>query len=381
MSLPDQLHRIAERAPVADIPHDTWARARSARRRDRALTLAGVVAALALLATAIVWLPERLDPPVADTDGAGVPDHLYAVPERLTDHTSEAGWTSEEVSDDVTIGTGAAAWLTPSGGVPVVVGADGAYHLLDLPGYAGKNWWMSVGALFEPTIALSPDGRSLAYSWAEFGPDAASEPIPSGVRVLDLESGDARTFPLPGDEGTMVETLAWSPDGRWLAWSGARLASWTAETMGGGTPAAGRIDLHSGRREEVLSNRLWDASLGVDGTGRVALGGDARLLFWDGRTFTAARVATTGDRHVASGPDGSWAAPGVDRVTLLDARRTRDLEVGPAQGFGADPLGWLGPDVVVVTDDGDGDGQVVLVPTRGGGPGRSPRWRRAPCAR
>lgn len=362
MTLHDELQRIADHAPIVGVPPETWRRARRARMRDRTLIVTATVALVALVAGVATWLPHRADPPVADSDSLGVPDHLYAVPDRLSGQTPEDGWTSSAVEDDPAVGTAAAAWLTPAG-LPVVVGAaDGSYHLLDLPGYAGNSWSMHVASLHDPTIALSPDGGRLAYSWADFGPDSANEPIPSGLRIVNLRTGEVETFPLPGEEGTIVTSIAWSPDGRWLGWAGARMSSWTEMSMGGSTGFAGRIDLTSRTRAEIEIGNP-DSSLGIAGSGALAIGDDARLRLWDGRRMTRASVAGPTGLPIAAGPDGTWAVPGFNVVTLLDGADFRDLPVEEAPMIFA--LGSVGPDLVVATDRNDGTGRTYLVPTSG----------------
>jgi hypothetical protein len=225
---------------------------------------------------------------------------------------------------------------------------------------------MHIATLHDPTIALSPDGGRLAYSWAELGPESADEPVPSGVRVVDLRSGEVETFPLPGAEGTVVESIAWSPDGRWVAWSGARMVSWTEMSMGGSTAVAGRIELATGQRQELPIPRADQPSVGVDDHGVVALGDDARVRFWDGRQITRASVATVGALRIGAGPHGTWAAPGMNGVTVLDGADVRDVHVaGNGVAF---PVGSAGAGLVVVTDHNDGTGTGYLVPTRAGRP-------------
>ncbi|WP_296606302.1 hypothetical protein, partial [Nocardioides sp.] len=299
------------------------------------------------------------------TDGLGVPDHLYRVPDRLSAQTPEDGWRSGAVEHDPAVGTAAAAWLTPAGGLPVVVGAaDGDYHLLDLPGYAGNNWWMHV-TLHEPTIALSPDGSRLAYSWAEFGPDSDNEPIPSGIRVVDLRTGETSTYALEGAEGTVVTEIAWSPGARWLGWAGARMASWTEMSMGGSDGVAGRIELASDARTE-LDIGSPEVSIGIDDRGVLAVGSGSRLRLWDGRHTDRARVTGLTDLPIAAGPGGAWAVPGTEVVTLLEGDDVRDIPVDGATRVFA--LGATAGDLVVSTDRNDGTGTTYLVASDGGAP-------------
>ena len=292
MTLHDELQRIADRAPVADVPDDTWSRARGARKRDLALTIAGVAAVLALVAGAVAWVPGHLDPPIADTDSLGVPDHLYAVPERMEARENDDTWMRDEVTDDPTVvGVGAAAWLTNSG-LPVVVGAsDGAYHLLDLDDFIGNVWRFTAG-LGSPVVSLSPDGRELAYGYAVFGPDSETEPIPSGIRVVDLTTGAVREIPVPGEEGTAVGQIEWSPDGSWLAFTGMQQSYWTKDSMGTSQylddagPVLGRVPPGSDT-PEVRSVGNDEVGLAVDDRGTVTwVNGRVRVWDQDGVTVT-----------------------------------------------------------------------------------------------
>ena len=141
----------------------------------------------------------------------------------------------DEVTDDPTVvGVGAAAWVTDRG-CRSSSDADGDYHLLDLPDFVGNNWTLRRG-LGNPVVALSPDGRELAYGYAVFGPDADTEPIPSGIRVVDLTTGELREIPVPGKQGTAVSQIEWSPDGSWLAFTGMQQDTWTTQSMGSRGP-------------------------------------------------------------------------------------------------------------------------------------------------
>lgn len=327
MSIHDELERIAARAPEVAVPPGTWGRAQRARRRERYGVLAAVVVLVALAGT-LAWLPTRddgVDP--ARSDGLGVPDRLEDVPERLARTDADGvGWESEEVTDDVTaVGRGAAAWLAGRG-LPVVVDATrGGYHLLDLPDFLGNR----VGNLrtTDPAVALSPDGRRLAYAYAEVGPAAETEPVPSGVRVVDLASGKLRSIPVLGEEGTAVSRIAWSPDGRWLAFVGQQQSWWTENGMGVSRyldragPVLGRIG-PAEDRAEIRPISMDVGGLSVDDAGEVTFGyGPARS--WDGtRTTRAVGIDEASPEHLGTLPDGS-------RLRLRAEDRAAILLVSP----------------------------------------------------
>ena len=145
-SLRDELHRIGDRAPVAEVAPDTWRRARRARRRDGLLVLASAAAAVALVFGVIGALPSHQAPPIATGDGGAVPSHIWAVPERMAAQDNNEQWMRDEVESDLAIGRAAAAYVM-NDGLPVVIGAfDGSYHLLDLPGFNGRLMLMRSAA-------------------------------------------------------------------------------------------------------------------------------------------------------------------------------------------------------------------------------------------
>lgn len=362
-----ELVRIADAAPIVPVdPHETWARARHARLRDRGLALAGAAAVVALGVGLVSRLPTPPEPAVTGSSAPGLPDHLYTVPERMSARSGDnhEAWLRDEVTSDLTVGLAAAAWLTPDG-LPVVVDAtEGRYHLLDLPDFSGNNWITAVG-LHPATIALSPDGRSLAYSWATFGPDAATAPIPSGVRIVDLESGAVREVPLPGEEGTAVEALGWSADSRWLAWGGARLGSWTTRSMGQSEPVAGRIPPGATSGEEYVPRRVhpFDAAVGVDVRGRVSLFGNGAVNTWDGRHQRVVPLdeLDTSARQASVDRGGRMAVPSHDghTVLVLETAGATVRRAGVAAADEADrvvrPLGWVGDELLMTTHGTTGD--------------------------
>jgi hypothetical protein len=190
-ALPEELRRIADQAPVAHVPADTWTRARAARRRNLAAGVIASAAGVALVAGLAFGVTgdDKTQPPVTDTGTPGVPDRIEAVPADAT-----------RLEDDLAVGRSAAAFLTGDG-VPVVIDAtDGSYHLLDLPGATG-------GAL-----ALSPEGDFLAYATT------------TGVGVLDLSTGevssDVDTSDIYTDPPAATQ-LGFASDSDIVVWAGA----------------------------------------------------------------------------------------------------------------------------------------------------------------
>jgi hypothetical protein len=370
--LREELARIADRAPLLPVADDTWARARRARHRGRvvaAVAALSLVAVLGGLAALVVAGPEPVlpaDPPASD--GGSVPSTLFPVPDHLQGVSSDGRFTGP-LSPTLAVGRGSVAFVTGNG-LPVVVdAADGGYHLLDLPGWPLGD--VMVSTWLDPAssqpLALSPDGRSLAYGWAEPGGRTATASVPAGLRVVDLASGDVRTVTLSGPrldtpgQALQVRTLAWSPDSRWLVWSGQHLAQWNAGGMSGhGEPAAGRVAPGATTSEPLPASGESSLAWSIDEGGevvRAGQGGRVRLL---GRAdgfrldvdevlnVTPAAMTAPDRRHVVLG-DVTVRR----EVTFLDLREgslmTRALspQVYP-QGARVRPLGWLDGDTVVV---------------------------------
>nr|WP_227466774.1 SigE family RNA polymerase sigma factor [Nocardioides lijunqiniae] len=350
--LRDELARLGDSAPVAQVDHDTWQRAGRARRRDR-IVVAGSVLAVALLAGALTWLPDRVDPPVADSAGGAVPDRVHLAPARFAERSGqEEAWAYDDLETDLALGLAAVAYVM-EGGLPVLVDADdGDYHLLDLPGFVGNNAFLASasGMTSDLPLALSPDGTKLAYAFATIGNDAAEEPIPSGVRIVDLVTGDLREIALTGGEGVLVAGFDWSPQGAQLAWHGDEMASWTRYSLGGKAPVAGVI----GRDDSSFPLPVMAGSASVsyapadDGT--VAVIGDNRMVLTRagarptelrvGDRFTVGAAFVDDVLHDVRSGGGTAGTRGYS-VHLDPTRERLDF---PDRGMASrtvDPLGWI----------------------------------------
>lgn len=354
-ALHDLLHRVADEATPANVPDDLWARARRSRRRERAAAYA-TAAALVLGAVAVGvqpgWLPGPGSdaPPAAGPQrvgGAAVPDRVHAVPERLEARDSSGAWSHprEEVS---VVRRASVGYVSNGGGAVLVSARDGVHHRVALPGFNDPF------AGFEgegPVLAVSPDGRRVAYAWRKRMP-RAGERVPSGLRVLDLASGSWSEHRLPGGHGVRARALGWSPSGRYLVY---RVGVMTRVDAGGGFTVGRyrleRLDLDEGARVVVPRFGRLAGGVAVSDDGTVALAAGSTLLTWSPTREPQVREQDLpADLSGASAwsPDGRRVALGsvgpVDGVTVArPAEDTTDSQggAGPA-ALSVQVLGWVG---------------------------------------
>lgn len=225
-------------------------RAEVSRQQRRVRHRVGGIALAVVAATGagFAWWPEGAQSTDADANGA-VPNRIELITAEMMhrdedQEDSTDDFDHELVTDDLTIGQGAVAYVAETG-LPVVIDADqGEYHLLDLPDFIGNNP-EAARLRAGPTVSLSPDGRQLAYGYAELAgnPYMSKVTKQSGVRIVDLDSGDVRTVELdaPVRGAVAVTGFSWSPDGRWLLWFGTEVEIWDSLLLQNPTNAVGRI--------------------------------------------------------------------------------------------------------------------------------------------
>jgi hypothetical protein len=180
---------------------------------------------------------------------------------------------------------------------PVVISAaDGRYHLLELPGY---DWGGSRGT-DAPTMALSPDGRRLAYAWY-LDPDSMDdEHVPSGVRIVDLETGSISSIKDERGYGVIVDGLGWSPDGRYLAYN-KKIRTSPNGTRGARNFFVERLDTRTLAAVRVDGTQGSQYGLGVSDAGWIAAGDPGVLV---------APSGTTSDLGIQGASNAAWSADG-----------------------------------------------------------------------
>lgn len=320
-ALRDELLRVGETAPPAAVPGDLWARGRRARRRDRVVA-GGAVLSVLLVLGGVGWVlggpRDHAAPPTAPGAVEAMPSVIHPVPGRL-EHVSEGAdetWKRAVAETDLAVGRVSVAFASGIDGktLPVVItAADGRYHLLRLPGWLGTS--LAAYQSGTPALALSPDGRQLAWGWYDRSTFGA-ETVSAGVRVVDLESGRVRTITLSGGRGVAVGSVSWSPDSRWLVWQGMQLRTWKEDRTAWERNVAGRIAPGATTSEAIAVSRDQDERLAIVEHGTVGwvYRGGYRFVGPDGRpgdvTFHLAGIPVVAGLF---GPDGVLAMAGTQQ--------------------------------------------------------------------
>jgi hypothetical protein len=192
--LREELDALARTQTFSPDP-SAWDRGRRARRRTRVAAGTAAVAVVAVIAGAgaLALQPDREARTASGevVEGGAIPSRIEDVPADL------------EPTTDLAVGRGAAAFISTSQRVPVVVtAADGVAHRLDLPG------WSEDGR----ALALSPDGLKLA--WQQTGDGGAT------IGVVELTTGTQRSHEVHPAGDLSLRELTWSPGSEWLGWLG-----------------------------------------------------------------------------------------------------------------------------------------------------------------
>jgi hypothetical protein len=373
--LRDELALLAETAPVAAVPDDTWRRGRRSLARGRALVAGAAAAVVAGVSGAVLVVPEE-DPALhagTTVDAGDLPSRIWNVPEPMYQQHENGEWSSDRVTSDLAVGRGAVAYVT-DGGLPVVVDAlDGEYHLLDLPDFLGRGLLERTALGEGLALTLSPDGHQLAWAWAGPAPLSDAEPMPSGIRVVDLNSGEVRSIPLSGGRGIVVRSIVWSPDSRWIAWSGQVATYWTDTSYTASGAVAGRIAPGSTESREVPSSRDSAAVHAISDVGQVAVADTNRVVRLDNfpesdpvePVTTPARIAGSSfpvgasylgrDLRVLRTQDTSYSYT----THTYPGGRVGDLGLPSGQAMA--PLGWIDEQHLLVRTGRPGeDGTAVM---------------------
>jgi hypothetical protein len=346
--LSEALEELAHDAPRPVSHPELWGHGRRLRRRDRVVSSALVLVMVLLvggLATLVVGPPAR----VAPADEV-VPDG--AIPSRIED----ADMLDLEPADDLAVGRSSLAFVSSEALTVVVSATDGSYHRFEPPDRDGAR-----------TMRLSPDGTHLAYVY-RVRPQGRTDML-AGVAVVDLESGEVERWAAVNGGGTTVDigSIGWSPDGRWVAWSGIDVVSWddrgpVADTTG----TMGAIDTEQGLQS---TSRATPGPVGVSDDGVVVLVNRRERVTLDATTSERTRTplgragpgsddvfagGEVSDRLVTSA-DGSLTAVGLrltDRSAPFVARDGEILqrELAPdlyPGGGRVTPLGWAAPSLLM----------------------------------
>lgn len=335
--LHDLLHELGDTQPPLEIDRDTFRRGRRAHRRAVLLATASALAAVAIVGGLVFGVLDSSEtPPAGRAQGPAIPSHVYAVPERLVSYTDEGyTWADGLGETDLAVGRASVALSFPG---PVVISAtDGRYHLLELPGFD----WRSPRVTDAPTMALSPDGRRLAYSWYLDGDLMDDNHVPSGVRIVDLETGDLTSIRDDRGYGVVVAGLGWSPDGRYLVYT-KKIRTSPNGTRGARNFFVERLDTRTHGAVRIAGVQS-DHGLGVSVDGWVAAGSPGVVVAADGTRQYLELPETSNAVWSVDGRTVAFGAVQNGTVSLVGRTGVRSQRM-VAGGGRVLALGW--------TDDG-----------------------------
>ena len=198
------LHRIADDLRPGPVDDDLWQRGRAARGRGHDLALAAVLTLVVSVAGIGAWaLTDEREAQVTGTEVAG-----GAIPSRIVDPDGP-------VVTDLAIGTASVAYVGEDG-VPVLVNAvTGKASFVELPSFPEPGVIeLTADLVTGPLLAVSPDGRHVAYAATvpADGPDGQPSFSTSWYHVVDLTTGNTSRVEVPPGTGT-PRAISWTADG------------------------------------------------------------------------------------------------------------------------------------------------------------------------
>ncbi len=202
--LREELSALAETQSFSPDP-SAWDRGRRVRRRARVVRGAAAVSAVALLAGvgAIAVRPDAVGP-------AGTAGPAAAIPSVI--HEPDG-----PVLTDLAIGRASVAYVEGSSGMPVLVdAATGTASYVELPSFPEpSDIELTADLVTGPLLALSPDGRRVAYAAtvAADGPDGQPSFLTPWYIVFDLTTGEFEFVDVPLGTGT-PRAISWTTDGQ-----------------------------------------------------------------------------------------------------------------------------------------------------------------------
>jgi hypothetical protein len=175
---------------------------------------------------------------------------------------------------------------------------------------------------WQPSVAVSRDGRQLAYASRLADPESCSETNTVAVSVRDLATGAERTWTGPTEGTRTPSELTWSPDGRTLAYEWG-LTVGTLDTRQPGTaisPPRDRLDFsHSPKGALCSAETPAYLPTGELVVGWRCVGGGVSLQdvrVFDARRQLAGRLlfrlpTSAGPTWLALDPTGRYALAGL----------------------------------------------------------------------